>query len=401
MQKFDWFCLILIGCLSAVHAGGEWLAADYVQNIENQRRAHHFDRTLIISGEQSARMVARDASAAPTQAPGSGGGQASTQFLSSASLEWLLRRPFVSSVHPWSVQNWEASAASAPPFQVSVYGIDARDVSAFRLGDQNALEDGSLVLSETTRKALRLGSGEVTLSLPSEILAQLPAETAEFARQSGSAILPLSRETLADPPGLKPGKNVAYIHRDADQISGVMKPAALYLVLLVDGADLADAKAEMGAYLDEFERTSSLGVRPVVRAVDEYFPPVVSDAEVRTWLIWLRILLVALYLVAGLGAAWLKLRQHEVEMALRVALGSTPVDAFGVVYGRWLGQLALASLVGFVAVSSVAVFMGQLNHLPVSMGVLLLALLALLLGTLWVARASLEQEPLRTLAGES
>lgn len=401
MQKFDWFCLILIGCLSGVHAGGEWLAADYVRNMENQRRAHHFDRTLIISGEQSARMDAPDASAASTRATGSGGGQASTQFLSAASLEWLLRRPFVSSVHPWSVQNWEANTANAAPFQLSVYGIDARDVSAFRLGDRNALDDGALVLSEATRKALQLEPGEITLGLPSEILAQLPAETAELARQSASAILPLSREALADPPGLKPGKNVAYIHRDADQISAVMKPAALYLVLLADGADLADAKAEIGAYLDEFEPAGSLGVRPVVRAVDEYFPPVVRDAEVRTWLVWLRILLVALCLVAGLGAAWLKLRQHEVEMALRVALGSTPVDAFSVVYGRWLGRLAVASLTGFVAVSSVAVLLGQLNHLPVSLAVLLLALLALLVGTVWVARASLEQEPLRTLAGES
>lgn len=401
MRRFDWCCLVLIAVLSALHAGGEWLADAYQRNLQAQRSAHHFDRALIISGEQTARMAVGAAGQGAPAADVPGASVDATRFLSADSLSWLEHRSFVASVHPWSVQGWEMRSPAGESWPISIYGIGAEDITAFRLGAPDALEDGALVLAESSRKGLDTVTADIALNVPAQILAQLPAETAALARQSGGTVLPLSSHSLADPPGLRPGRRVAYVDRDGDQLGGMLKPAALYVVLLQPGTDVADAKAEIDAYLSGFEQTSALGVRPVVRAVDEYFPPILSDAEIGRWLAGLRAVLVALYLLVGLGAAWLKLREQNVEMAVRTAVGATPAQAFAAVQGRWLGALALASLAGALPVSLAALVTAQGQHLPAAVGVLALAVLALLLGTLWVARRALRQEPLRILAGEN
>lgn len=398
MRRSGKYYYLLTGVLCAAYVLGELLSAIYYDEITTLREAHNFHRVLIISGEQAPVFEARKRNA--DNEKGQDLQSDATQFLSPTTLRWVEGRPFITSVHLWTVQAWDAKIGTSDIPALSVYGISARDITTFRLGDQDAISSGALVLSSSAQVGVELaGVSNVTLSAPEEILAQLPKGVAEAFRQGSSSVVQISGSRLADPPGLRPGRNVAYVDRDGDQFSGLLKPAALYLVLVEEEFDLRDAAAEIQAYLDQYQQPSSLGVRAVVRTVDQYFPPVVKIDDVRDWMRMVRIALISGFLAVGFSVAWLKLRQHAFEIALRRALGATGRQAFISVYGAWIGAIVLACLGGAVPVWFAWVALGPFSQMPQSIMTLTASFAAILFGTAAIGWKSMRNDPLRELAG--
>lgn len=398
MPRSGKYYYLLTGALCAAYVLGELLSAIYYEKIVSLREAHNFHRVLIISGEQVPVFEARKPGGFNEEDRGLQGD--ATQFLSPTTLNWVAGRPFVTSVHLWTVQAWDARIGSARIPVLSVYGIGAKDIKTFRLGDQDAISSGALVLSRSAQVDVDLADvRNVTLTAPEDILAQLPNDVAKAFREGSSTVVQLSDSLLADPPGLRPGRSVAYVDRDGDQFSGLLKPAALYLVLVEEGYDLRDAAAEIQAYLGQFQQPTSLGVRAVVRTVDQYFPPVVKIDDVRDWMRMVRITLIAGFLAVGFSVAWLKLRQHAFEIALRRALGATGGQAFMSVYGAWIGAVVLACLGGAVPVWLAWVALGPFSQMTQSMITLSASFAAMLLGTAAIGWKSMRNDPLRELAG--
>lgn len=389
--------LVLMFASCAFYAAGEWWAADYYRQVAQAREAHDYHRTLFIIGVPAASLgLRRDREGdASTQA------EPSTQLLSAATRHWLIGRNDVEALHVVSAQVWAATLGERTVARMAIYGIDPATAAAFRLGDPQLLETGALVLAAGSVAALGVDRGvadrRLRLDTPEVVLAQLPRELAEQLR-AVRPMLPLAPGTFVDPPGLRSDRPVAYVHRDADRLGAMLRPADEYIVLLRPGTVPEDARAEIASFLAQYEVESAAGVVPVVKTMDEHFPPLIPLGELGRWMTRIRVGLVVGLLVVGLSLAWLRLRQHAFEMALRRALGSTRGKAFVAVYGPWLGGLLLASTTGAGLVWLASVASGFWQHLPLSVAVFAAACGAMILGTLAVARRALLRDPLQELA---
>lgn len=390
---------LLMFALCALYAGGEWWAENYREDVLAARRAHNFDRALFITGVPAPKQELRT-ERHTVRAESSSGPKGPPQLVSAETLAWLQSRHYVESLHAVSTQYWAAKAGGRSLPGLWLYGMDEATVAAFRLGDPGLLAEGRLVLSEPAAKELgqeALAESRMFLEYSDVILGQVPAEFAEKLRAS-RPVLKLASGNFAEPPGLRRDRPVAYIHRDADRLNGMVSPGILHIVLLRNEVAPEDAQAEIHAYLAQYEKPNDLGVMAAVWTIDQYFPPLIPLADLDDWMLRLRIGLVVGLLTAGLGVAWLRLRQQAFELALRRALGATPGSAFRAVYGPWLGSLLAAAAAGAGLVWLASAASGFWRYLPASLAVFAAAGLALALGTLAVAQGALRREPLRELA---
>lgn len=395
--------VILLMLFSIIYFLGELLARNYIDSIRMQRMQHSFDRTLIISGKQSARSGLPVAGNTPANKSDFTGSEDSTHFISSETINWIKGRPFTETISTWSTQYWDSTIGEEKFSQLYLYGIGEGDLATFNLGKGSDLLEGSIMLPKSFPyfHEKTEDTKEIQLSISSKVLTQVPPDIAEILRTAGTKIIPLSKERLADPPGLQPGRKVAYILRDADQFSDFNKPALIYMIVLKDAEKIDDAKFEINDYLERFEKPSPLGVRAEVMTVDEYFPPVITPQTLLTILLWVRLTLLMMFIAVGFGVSWLKLREHAFEAALRTALGSTPSQAFLRVYGYWLGQLTCGAILGALFALPLGFMTGGLSSLPFALGVLLIALLGLWFGTFLIAHPASKKEPLATLAEQA
>jgi hypothetical protein len=399
MRRFEFCGIVCLGFLAALYCASELLAGSYLSDLQMIRSAHGFDRILIIKGEKVpgwTRPGERERRSESHE-----GQLDATQFLSSETLAWLEDRDFVASVSRWTSQVWDGTVAGHRLASLKVFGIGEEDVRTFRLGDPSLLSNGSIVLADAGAALIRGARMEtIVLDLPENVLMQLPHAAAESIRHASRSVLPLSGMTLANPPGLRPGATVAYVHRDGDRLAGFATPASIYVVSLESADLLASAKAEIEAFLADFERPSSLGVQATVSTVDDYFPPLISESRIKASLLGFRVLLLSLFLLGGFGLAWLRLREHAFEVALRIAMGSSPRKAALSVHGRWLLRLASASLVGAAVAIVPALILGQQAMLAPAWLTVLTGLVAMSFGTAWIARQGLLLEPLGVLSGD-
>lgn len=394
------FSPIFVLVICAIYVAGEWLSAWYYERTMEQRQAHNFHRLLIISGQQVGTFVSEQGNNTPSAVRADG---LPTQFLSAGGRRWISARSFVDAVFVWSVQVWDLSIGGTRIPQVTIYGVDEESVLAFNLGNPDALLAGDLVPTASLAATLaseNIRGARAVIDIPSIVLSQLPDELAEKVREQSMGVLRLADYAMSDPPALRPGRHVAYLHRYADQISGLVRASEVYVVLLRQGYPVQDAQAEIQSYLSQYEPPTSIGVEAATRSVDDYFPPLVGLTDLQRWMFMIRVSLVACLLVVGFAATWVRLRQDLFETALRRALGSTRTAAFWAVYGPWLGVSSVAMLIGATPIWLLGIVVGQLSFIPISVLTLMVSLSAFLIGTLVVAWRSLSREPLRELAGD-
>lgn len=388
--------IAVIAIFALAYMLGEYWFAEHIKNTLAQREAHNFDRALIISGTQALKS--------PSVSDPSHGSESEalirdSSLVSARARHWIEGKPYVESIHTWSIQVWDLTAGSISVPSLSVYGVDSDAVDTFRLGKSEALDSGDLVLSEKTRANLGINVTQGMLNLPAVILAQVPEESrAEFASTARVA-MKLSDETMAEPPGLAPGKPVAYIARDGDLIHGLVRAAPVELVLLDDKSQLGAARAEIQQYLDEHDGTaSSSGVRATVMTVDDYFPPIISLEDLWRWQWSLRIGLALVMVAIGIVVGWLRLRMIASEIALFRALGDVRYTAFLRAHKRLFLGSGLSAILVAVPFWINALLRQDVVFPLVTATTLVLSWFLILLCTLVVSLSSLRNSPIQELS---
>lgn len=399
MKKFASWSLLLVSFVTLGYLGGEWWLTRYSSQIAAERALHHFDRTLVVFGEPAAKFSLAKSTGNATIDPGV---TAQTEIISSRGLQWVRDRGFVEGLYSWSVQTWDVGVGSKLLNDVAVYGIDARSMRAFDLGNPTLIAEGSLVLSDHTYAQFQFDSKQerdATLSMPERILAQMPKGILDQFRAASRVPMQLSANVIAHPPGINPKKHVAYVSQDGDQINGMMMPATIHLILVREGYSVDEALSEIRAYLAMHETQTSLGVQPAAGKAADYFPPLISTESLAAWITALRAFLIIFLLVIGFGVSLSKMRQCAFEIALRTALGEYPRRAFFHTYKLWFAGIFLAMLLPLILVCiAYALMRTDLSLIARPSLILLLGFLGLASGTYLASVRALRSSPLLVLS---